>query len=153
MGTLNRHGSLFGYLDAHPRSFDSRELELLPYQQEIHDTLKIHRLQGGLRLVLRIPGAGKSVLKQSLQRLPENQHLVAAVAVLGGGLERHWPTSATNDGRTVSSTPAFSKILSNSGNERTGRQNPYSDNSVTDATRIWCASVSRELDQEKRQWS
>ena len=27
-----------------------------------------------------VPGTGKSVIKQSLQRLPENQHLVASVA-------------------------------------------------------------------------
>jgi MSHA biogenesis protein MshM len=59
--------------------FDARELELLPQQQEIHDTLKVHCQQGGLCLVLGIPGSGKSVIKQSLQRLPENQHLVATV--------------------------------------------------------------------------
>ena len=60
--------------------FDRRELELLPQQQEIHDTLKVHCQQGGLCLVLGVPGTGKSVIKQSLQRLPENQHLVATVA-------------------------------------------------------------------------
>jgi MSHA biogenesis protein MshM len=59
--------------------FDLRDLELLPQQQEIHDTLKVHCQQGGLCLVLGVPGAGKSVIKQSLQRLPENQHLVATV--------------------------------------------------------------------------
>jgi MSHA biogenesis protein MshM len=60
--------------------FDRRELELLPQQQEILDTLKVHCQQGGLCLVLGVPGTGKSVLKQALQRLPENQHLVASVA-------------------------------------------------------------------------
>ena len=30
--------------------------------------------------MLGVPGTGKSVIKQSLQRLPENQHLVATVA-------------------------------------------------------------------------
>ena len=60
--------------------FDLRELVLLPPQQEIHDTLKVHCQQGGLCLVLGVPGTGKSVIKQSLQRLPENQHLVATVA-------------------------------------------------------------------------
>jgi MSHA biogenesis protein MshM len=59
--------------------FDLRDLELLPQQQEILDTLKVHCQQGGLCLVLGIPGTGKSVIKQSLQRLPEKQHLVAAV--------------------------------------------------------------------------
>ncbi len=59
--------------------FDVRELELLPPQQEIHDTLKVHCQQGGLCLVLGVSGTGKSVIKQSLLRLSENQHLVAAV--------------------------------------------------------------------------
>lgn len=60
--------------------FDLRDFQLLPQQQEIHDTLKVHCQQGGLCLVLGVPGTGKSVIKQALQRLPENQHLVATVA-------------------------------------------------------------------------
>ena len=60
--------------------FDLRELQLLPQQQEIHDILKVHCQQGGLCLVLGVPGTGKSVIKQSLQRLPDNQYLVATVA-------------------------------------------------------------------------
>lgn len=60
--------------------FDPRDLELLPQQREIHDTLLVHCQQGGLCLVLGTPGTGKSVIKQALQRLPENQYLVAAVA-------------------------------------------------------------------------
>ncbi len=60
--------------------FDTRELELLPQQRAIHDTLKVHCQQGGLCLVLGVPGTGKSVIKQSLQRLPEKQYLVASVA-------------------------------------------------------------------------
>ncbi len=60
--------------------FDLRDIDLLPQQQEIYDTLKVHCQQGGLCLVLGVPGTGKSVIKQALQRLPENQHLVATVA-------------------------------------------------------------------------
>ena len=45
--------------------FDARELELLPPQQEIHDTLKVHCQQGGLCLVLGVPG---SLLEGWLQR-------------------------------------------------------------------------------------
>jgi type II secretory pathway predicted ATPase ExeA len=59
--------------------FDSRQLQLLPQQQEIYDILKVHCQQGGLCLVLGVPGTGKSVIKQALQRLPDNQHLVATV--------------------------------------------------------------------------
>ena len=55
--------------------FDNREIQLLPQQQEIHDTLKVHCQQGGLCLVLGVPGTGKTVIKQSLQLLPENQYL------------------------------------------------------------------------------
>jgi MSHA biogenesis protein MshM len=68
--------SFFGLTE---NPFDRRDLELLPQQREIHDILKVHCQQGGLCLVLGVPGAGKSVVKQSLQRLPENQHLVATV--------------------------------------------------------------------------
>ena len=60
--------------------FDRREFELLPGQQEILDTLKVHCQQGGLCLVLGVPGTGKSVIKQAVQKRPENQHLVAPVA-------------------------------------------------------------------------
>jgi type II secretory pathway predicted ATPase ExeA len=68
--------SFFGLAE---NPFDRRDLELLPQQQAIHDILKVHCQQGGLCLVLGVPGTGKSVIKQSLQRLPENQHLVATV--------------------------------------------------------------------------
>jgi MSHA biogenesis protein MshM len=59
--------------------FDTREIDLLPQQQEIHDTLKVHCQQGGLCLVLGVPGTGKSVIKHALQRLPAKQYLVATV--------------------------------------------------------------------------
>jgi type II secretory pathway predicted ATPase ExeA len=59
--------------------FELSEIELLPAQQEIHDTLKVHSQQGGLCLVLGVPGTGKSVIKQTLQRLPEKQYLVATI--------------------------------------------------------------------------
>lgn len=59
--------------------FDARDLLLLPQQQEIFDTLKVHCQQGGLCLVLGVPGTGKSVIKHALQRLPDNLHLVATV--------------------------------------------------------------------------
>jgi MSHA biogenesis protein MshM len=60
--------------------FALRDIELLPRQREIHDILKVHCQQGGLCLVLGNPGTGKTVIKESLKQLPENQHLVATVA-------------------------------------------------------------------------
>ena len=60
--------------------FALREIQLLEHQQEIHDTLQVHCQQGGLCLVVGRPGTGKSVIKESLKRLPEKDHLVATVA-------------------------------------------------------------------------
>lgn len=69
--------SYFGLAD---NPFAMRDIKLLEHQQEIHDTLKVHCQQGGLCLVVGRPGTGKSVIKESLKRLPEKEHLVAAVA-------------------------------------------------------------------------
>jgi type II secretory pathway predicted ATPase ExeA len=69
--------SYFGLTD---NPFALRDIQLLPHQHEIHDTLKVHCQQGGLCLVVGRPGTGKSVIKESLKRLPEKEHLVATVA-------------------------------------------------------------------------
>jgi len=60
--------------------FALREIQLLQHQQEIHDTLRVHCQQGGLCLVIGRPGTGKSVIKESLKKLPEKEYLVATVA-------------------------------------------------------------------------
>ena len=69
--------SYFGLTD---NPFALRDIELLKHQQEIHDTLRVHCQQGGLCLVVGRPGTGKSVIKESLKKLPEKEHLVATVA-------------------------------------------------------------------------
>ena len=69
--------SYFGLTD---NPFSLREIELLHHQQEIYDTLQVHCQQGGLCLVVGRPGTGKSVIKESLKRLPEKEHLVATVS-------------------------------------------------------------------------
>jgi MSHA biogenesis protein MshM len=69
--------SYFGLTD---NPFALREIQLLQHQQEIYDTLKVHCQQGGLCLVVGRPGTGKTVIKESLKRLPEKEHLVATVA-------------------------------------------------------------------------
>ena len=69
--------SYFGLTD---NPFALRDIQLLRHQQEIHDTLRVHCQQGGLCLVVGRPGTGKSVIKESLKRLPEKQYLVATVA-------------------------------------------------------------------------
>jgi type II secretory pathway predicted ATPase ExeA len=60
--------------------FALRDIRLLPGQQEIHDTLRVHSQQGGLCLVVGRPGTGKSVIKESLRTLPDKEFLVATVA-------------------------------------------------------------------------
>jgi len=55
--------SYFG-LDHNP--FSHEHIQLLPQQQEIFDTLRVHSQQGGLCLLLGEPGAGKSVIKKAL---------------------------------------------------------------------------------------
>lgn len=55
--------SYFG-LDQQPFALDS--IKLLPQQQEIFETLRVHAQQGGLCLLLGEPGSGKSVIKEAL---------------------------------------------------------------------------------------
>lgn len=51
-------------LDQNPFSHDG--LSLLPHQQDIFETLRVHCQQGGLCLIVGEPGTGKSVVKQAL---------------------------------------------------------------------------------------
>jgi type II secretory pathway predicted ATPase ExeA len=60
--------------------FTPRNIHLLPHQQEIHDALRVHCQQGGLCLVLGIPGTGKSVLKEYLRQNAGKRQLIASVA-------------------------------------------------------------------------
>lgn len=69
--------SYFGLTD---NPFALRDIQLLPHQQEIHDTLRVHCQQGGLCLVVGRPGTGKTVIKESLKKLPDKEHLVATVS-------------------------------------------------------------------------
>jgi type II secretory pathway predicted ATPase ExeA len=71
--------SYFGLSD-NPFSMRDATVKLLAQQQEIHDTLRVHCQQGGLCVVVGRPGTGKSVIKESLTRLPEKEYLVAAIA-------------------------------------------------------------------------
>ncbi|MFC1461356.1 ExeA family protein [Verrucomicrobiota bacterium] len=56
--------SYFG-IDQNP--FAPENVALLPLQQEIFDTLKVHCQQGGLCLLLGRPGTGKTVIKQAIK--------------------------------------------------------------------------------------
>ncbi|GMV83905.1 MAG: hypothetical protein AMXMBFR7_50890 [Planctomycetota bacterium] len=69
--------SFFG-LSENP--FAPRHIALLPQQQEIYDTLRVHCQQGGLCLVLGVPGTGKSTIKEFLEQNDDKRQLVATVA-------------------------------------------------------------------------
>ena len=61
--------------------FSPRQFKLLPQQQEIYDTLRVHCQQGGLCLVLGSPGTGKSAIKETIAQSSDNKRqLVASVA-------------------------------------------------------------------------
>lgn len=47
--------------------FAGDTIALLPHQQAIFDTLRVHCQQGGLCLILGEPGTGKTVLKEALK--------------------------------------------------------------------------------------
>ena len=68
------------YFGLSENPFALRDIQLLEHQQEIHDTLRVHCQQGGLCLIVGRPGTGKSVIKESLKKLPEKEYLVATVA-------------------------------------------------------------------------
>ncbi|MDD5343833.1 MAG: AAA family ATPase [Smithella sp.] len=58
--------------------FHSENITLLPHQQTIFDTLRVHCQQGGLCLVLGEPGTGKTVLKESLKNF-DSQRLITPI--------------------------------------------------------------------------
>ncbi len=69
--------SFYGISD---NPFSMENLSLLTHQQEIYDTLKVHCQQGGLCLVLGIPGTGKTVIKEALKQNAGKRMLVVTVA-------------------------------------------------------------------------
>lgn len=60
--------------------FAQENLVLLPHQQSIFDTLRVHCQQGGLCLVLGEPGTGKTVLKESLKTFDQKRLITPTVS-------------------------------------------------------------------------
>lgn len=58
--------------------FHSEKTDLLPHQQTIFDTIRVHCQQGGLCLVLGEPGTGKTVIKEALKYF-DPQRLITPV--------------------------------------------------------------------------
>lgn len=48
--------------------FAPDDMKLLPHQQEVFETLRVHCQQGGLCLIVGEPGTGKSIIKHALCR-------------------------------------------------------------------------------------
>lgn len=69
--------SFFG-LSENP--FSNRDIQLLPQQQDIYNTLNVHNQQGGLCLVLGVPGTGKTVIKEFIKEEASKQQVVATIA-------------------------------------------------------------------------
>ena len=60
--------------------FATDNITLLPHQQAIFDTLRVHCQQGGLCLILGEPGTGKTVLKESLKTFDPKRLMTPTVS-------------------------------------------------------------------------
>jgi len=58
----------------------TRKTTLLPHQQDVFETLKVHCQQGGLCLVMGEPGTGKSVIKHALISHDPKRMITPAIA-------------------------------------------------------------------------
>ena len=65
-------------LDKNP--FAAEAVELLPQQQEVFDTIKVHSQQGGLCLIMGLPGTGKTVIKEALHHQRDKRLLTATIS-------------------------------------------------------------------------
>lgn len=59
--------------------FHPSNVELLPAQDEILSTLRVHCQQGGLCVLVGEPGTGKSIIKQALKELDPKMLLTPTV--------------------------------------------------------------------------
>ncbi len=60
--------------------FSHENITLLETQQDVYETLKVHNSQGGLCLLMGVPGTGKTVIKEFLKEHTSKQTLVVTVA-------------------------------------------------------------------------
>ena len=60
--------------------FDPHKQTLLPQQEEIFETIKVHAQQGGLCIIMGEPGTGKSVIKQAIIDHDPKRMITPAIA-------------------------------------------------------------------------
>jgi len=56
--------------------FTTDDCSLLRQQQEVYDTLHVHNQQGGLCLILGVPGSGKTLIKETLCRQADHKRMM-----------------------------------------------------------------------------
>lgn len=66
------------YFGLSKQPFHSDHISLLPHQQGILDTIRVHCQQGGLCLILGDPGTGKTVIKEAIAKF-DVQRLISPV--------------------------------------------------------------------------
>ncbi len=76
-GRINMIRSFYG-IETNP--FSNENISLLPAQQDIYETLKVHNSQGGFCLVMGVPGTGKTVIKEFLKHNTTKQTLIVTIA-------------------------------------------------------------------------
>ncbi len=60
--------------------FSTENITLIPQQQEVFETLKVHCQQGGLCMILGVPGTGKTIIKEALTQEADKRMVVVTVA-------------------------------------------------------------------------
>ncbi len=60
--------------------FDMEKCDLLPHQEDIYEILRVHSSQGGLCLVMGLPGTGKTELKRAIKERSDKTTLVVSIS-------------------------------------------------------------------------
>ncbi len=68
------------YFGLEREPFHPNNVDLLPAQEEILSTLRVHCQQGGLCVLIGEPGTGKSVIKHALRELDPKMLLTLAIS-------------------------------------------------------------------------
>ena len=69
--------SYFG-IDTNPFYHD--KIILLKQQQDVYDILKVHSMQGGLCLLMGVPGTGKSIIKEAIKNGTDKRMITITIA-------------------------------------------------------------------------